>query len=81
MDDTSIHQRISALVDAEHELRQRLQSGDIGSDDEKTQLRDLEVQLDQCWDLLRQRDALRSAGQDPSGAAVRPPTEVEGYQQ
>jgi hypothetical protein len=81
MDDTSIHQHISGLVDAEHELRRRLQAGEIDSDDERAQLRDLEVQLDQCWDLLRQRDARRSAGADPDAAAARPVSEVEGYQQ
>ena len=81
MDDTSIHQHISGLVDAEHELRRRLQAGEIDSDDERAQLRDLEVQLDQCWDLLRQRDARRSAGTDPDAAAARPVSEVEGYQQ
>ena len=42
-------------------------------------LQDLEVQLDQCWDLLRQRDALRATGQDPDHAEVRPPSVVENY--
>ena len=41
--------------------------------------RALEVQLDQCWDLLRQRRALRETGGDPGAASVRPPDEVEGY--
>jgi hypothetical protein len=39
----------------------------------------LEIQLDQCWDLLRQRRALRETGQDPDQAGVRPPDQVEGY--
>jgi hypothetical protein len=39
------------------------------------------VQLDQCWDLLRQRRARRAAGQDPDAAAVRPADVVEHYQQ
>jgi hypothetical protein len=81
MDDSGIHHRISGLVDAEHELRRRLQAGEITSADERAQLRELEVQLDQCWDLLRQRDARRNAGEDPSAAAARPAAEVEGYQQ
>ena len=42
-------------------------------------LRALEVELDQCWDLLRQRRALRETGGDPREAHVRPPDEVEGY--
>jgi hypothetical protein len=44
-------------------------------------LGDLEVELDQCWDLLRQRRALRRSGGDPSDAEVRSPNTVEGYQQ
>jgi hypothetical protein len=44
-------------------------------------LRDLEVQLDQCWDLLRQRRARRHAGLDPDTAAAREGTVVEHYQQ
>ena len=47
--------------------------------EEHARLRDLEVQLDQCWDLLRQRQARREFGEDPAGAQVRPPSEVEGY--
>jgi hypothetical protein len=43
--------------------------------------RELEVALDQCWDLLRQRDALKDAGDDPDRARARPVTEVEGYLQ
>ena len=39
----------------------------------------IEVELDQCWELLRQRRALREAGGDPREAQVRPPDEVEGY--
>jgi len=77
--DEGIHSKISALVAREHELRQLLQAHEIEPDDERAQLRDIEVQLDQCWDLLRQRDALRSSGGDPDSAAVRPASEVEGY--
>ena len=56
--------RISALVEEEHTLE--------GSDD-TGRLRELEVALDQCWDLLRQRRARRNTGDDPDAAAVRPP--------
>jgi len=81
MADDSIHERITALVNAEHELRQQLQAGQISSADERARLQSLEVQLDQCWDLLRQRRARRSAGLDPDTASPRDATVVEHYQQ
>ena len=71
--------RINELVDEERELRARLQRKEISAEEEHARLRDLEVQLDQCWDLLRQRRALRETGGDPREAQVRPPDEVEGY--
>jgi hypothetical protein len=71
--------RISELVEEERELRGRLQRHEISKDEEHARLRDLEVQLDQCWDLLRQRRALRETGGDPREAQIRPPDEVEGY--
>ena len=77
--DEGIHAQISELVARERELRAQLQAGEIDRDDEQAQLRALEVQLDQCWDLLRQREALRDSGGDPASAAVRPASEVEGY--
>jgi hypothetical protein len=77
--DRGIHDQISDLVAEEHELRARLQAHDIEPGEEHAQLRALEEQLDQCWDLLRQRQALRAAGADPDGASVRPAHEVEGY--
>lgn len=79
--DESIHSKISELVAQEKELRAQLQDGDIEPGEEHQRLHDLEVQLDQCWDLLRQRDALRNAGQDPDDASVRPASEVENYRQ
>jgi Protein of unknown function (DUF2630) len=77
MDDASIHETITKLVDEEHQLR----SQPNHTDDQRAQLARLEVSLDQCWDLLRQRDALRDAGADPSAATARPASEVEGYLQ
>ena len=71
--------RIRELVDEERELRTRLQKHEINPDEEHARLRALEVELDQCWDLLRQRRALRETGGDPREAKVRPPDEVEGY--
>jgi len=81
MDDKQILQRISELVDEEHGLRTRAQDGRIDSEDERARLRDLEVALDQCWDLLRRRRAAREFGTDPEAAQARPAGEVEGYLQ
>jgi len=81
MDDREIHDRITALIEAEHELRAKVASGELSSSQERAELKAAEEALDQCWDLLRQRQARRQYGQDPDGAAVRPVSEVEGYQQ
>jgi predicted nuclease with TOPRIM domain len=70
---------IRELVDEERELRARLQKHEISADEEHARLRALEVELDQCWDLLRQRRALRETGGDPREARIHPPDEVEGY--
>jgi Protein of unknown function (DUF2630) len=70
---------IRDLVAAEKALRERLQHRDIDESEEHQQLRGIEVELDQCWDLLRQRRALRETGGDPREAAVRPAGQVEGY--
>jgi len=72
-DDGDILQRIQGLVDEEHSLR----SGRPDPD----RLRRLEEQLDQCWDLLRQRRAHREFDQDPEASAVRSADTVEHYQQ
>jgi hypothetical protein len=76
MDDQDILAQVSSLVDREHELR----SGQMTV--ETRQLLDqLEQQLDQCWDLLRQRQARREYGEPEDQAQVRPVGEVEGYLQ
>jgi hypothetical protein len=77
--DNAALSRINELVAEEKALREQLQHGEISESDENTRLRQLEIQLDQCWDLLRQRRALRETGGDPRDAAVRPADEVEGY--
>jgi translation elongation factor EF-Ts len=80
MDDRQVMDRIGALVEEEHTLER--QATGAGLDDaQQARLRELEVQLDQCWDLLRQRRARRNAGQDPDSAQVRPEPTVEGYLQ
>ena len=80
MDDKQVLDRIGALVEEEHIL-ERQATGDGLDQDQRARLEQLEVQLDQCWDLLRQRRARRGAGQDPDIAQVRPAGTVEGYLQ
>ena len=80
MDDQEILQRIQALVDEEHKLTQQSHVGDL-EEDQHARMRALEVSLDQCWDLLRQRRARRNAGLDPDEAQVRPSSIVENYKQ
>jgi hypothetical protein len=80
VDDQDIFNRISALAEEEHALERS--HADKGlTEDDTARMRDLEVTLDQCWDLLRQRRARRHAGQDPDDAAVRPAQIVENYRQ
>jgi hypothetical protein len=80
MDDRQVLDRIGALVSEEHTLERRA-TGDGLDEAQQARLREVEVALDQCWDLLRQRRARRDAGQDPDAAAVRPEGTVEGYLQ
>ena len=78
--DDGIHDTIEQLVAEEHELWQREEDGVAGEEDRR-RLAALKVSLDQCWDLLRQRRALRDAGRDPGAAEVRPVEVVERYRQ
>lgn len=80
MDDAEIVKRIDALVEEEHKL-EASHEGEGLTDKDRGRLRQLEVQLDQCWDLLRQRRARRHAGQDPDSAEARSADVVEGYRQ
>ena len=80
MDDLEIVHRIGELTKEEHAL-ERSHAGAGLDETELKRMRDIEVALDQCWDLLRQRRARRNAGQDPAGAEARPEGVVEGYQQ
>lgn len=77
--DQDILAEVHRLVAEEQELRAKLQRREIDETEERQRLQSLEVALDQCWDLLRQRRALRETGQDPRVARVRPADEVEGY--
>ena len=80
-DDAHIIKHIDELVDEEHGLERAAGDGNALSKEEKARLRELEVQLDQLWDLLRQRRARRAAGLDPDDAETRDPSTVEGYRQ
>ena len=75
--DGSVLHHIEELVVEEH----RLQVQESLSEEERARLRAVEIELDQSWDLLRQRRALRAVGQDPDKAQVRPPDIVEKYEQ
>jgi hypothetical protein len=80
MEDVEIHDRIEQLVAEEQELYERGGEGGL-NDSEHRRLESIKVGLDQCWDLLRQRRALREAGYDPHAARVRDPEVVERYEQ
>jgi hypothetical protein len=80
MADEQVHGRIEELVAEEHELWKREDQG-AATEDDKRRIEAVRVSLDQCWDLLRQRRALREADLDPETAHVRDPGVVERYQQ
>jgi hypothetical protein len=80
MDETNILGTIRELVTEEHRLRAEHASSGLQADD-VARLRSIENQLDQCWDLMRQRQARAEVGQDPDEAHVRPVAEVESYLQ
>jgi hypothetical protein len=80
MDDRQTLQQIEQLVAEEHELLGRHGADGLTPEDHE-RLRHVEVELDRCWDLLRQRRARREFGQDPELAEPRPEKEVEGYLQ
>jgi acyl carrier protein phosphodiesterase len=68
-----LHARINALTDEQHQIRNAPAPHDTD------RLAEIERELDQTWDLIRQRDAKVEAGKDPSEAHERPQSEVEGY--
>ncbi len=80
MDDTVILKQITELVNEEHELMNQAEGVGLNNEQD-ARMEALEVSLDQCWDLLRQRRARRQAGLNPDEAQVRDPNIVEHYQQ
>ncbi|MBB5914597.1 hypothetical protein BJY24_003464 [Nocardia transvalensis] len=81
MTEQDILARIKDLVDREHQLRSKATSGALDPEHERAQLADLEVMLDQCWDLLRQRRASADRGDNPDEAQANSAKQVEGYLQ
>jgi hypothetical protein len=80
VDDSEIRARIEELVSEEHRLWESETGGGV-SDSDRRRLESLRVTLDQRWDLLRQRRALREFGRDADAASVRSPGTVEDYEQ
>jgi hypothetical protein len=78
--DHSVLTHIQELVKEEHRLFGQGEHGALG-DDDRQKLAAVQVELDRCWDLLRQRRALRQVGQDPDLAQVRSAQTVENYEQ
>jgi hypothetical protein len=79
MEDTEVLEHIERLVGEEDALYVRAAEGEGMDEGERRRLRDVQVHLDQCWDLLRQRQARREYGLDPDEASLRSPETVEGY--
>jgi hypothetical protein len=80
LDDQNVMQHIQSLVDEEHHLLQLEEEGKIQGD-QRNRVHEIEVQLDQYWDLLRQRRARRNAGLNPDDAQERDASTVENYRQ
>ena len=80
MTDDRVHESIERLVAEEHELWNREAAG-AATESDRRRLEEIKVALDQCWDFLRQRRALREFGRDANHASVRPEETVERYEQ
>jgi hypothetical protein len=82
VDNQDILERIKALVEEEHSLRETAEESNeikAGRIPDPHRLQQLEEQLDQCWDLLRQRRAKKDYGANPDEAQTRPAKQVEDY--
>ena len=80
MNDQEILGSINQMVDEEHQLWDAAEHGQL-NEAQHARLSELQVSLDRCWDLLRQRRALRDAGADPDEAEARDADTVERYRQ
>jgi hypothetical protein len=80
MDDSIILQKVSDLTDEEKRLEDSHEHEAL-SGEKLARLRAIEIELDQCWDLLRRRRARRAAGLNPDGTGVRSESVVENYEQ
>lgn len=78
MDDRKVTDTINALAHEEHELFERESKG-VATEGDRERLQRIQVTLDQCWDLLRQRRAKREFGQDPEEARPRDEKTIKGY--
>lgn len=78
MDDRKVTDTINALASEEHELFERESKG-VATEGDRERLQRIQVTLDQCWDLLRQRRAKREFGQDPAEARPRDEKTIKGY--
>jgi hypothetical protein len=76
-EDQSGLKHIQQLAAEEH----RLFAHETLTDGDRARLAKINIELDQCWDLLRQRQALQDAGRNPNEAHMRPPEIVENYEQ
>ena len=81
MPDESKDLPVLGHIDGQVKEEERLYAKGELTDDDRDRLAKIKVELDQCWDLLRQRRALREFGRDPDQAKVRPPKVVENYEQ
>ena len=81
MDDRPMFDRINELAREEEELWETAGDGDGLTTEESDRLETIRTELDQCYDLLHQRQARRGAGLDPDAARVRPPEVIDRYQQ
>lgn len=80
MDNQDIQERIQALVNQEHQLRESA-AGEEEAEANRAELRRVQESLDQCWDLLRQRRAKQEAGENPADVSARTVAQVERYRQ
>jgi Protein of unknown function (DUF2630) len=79
-DDKEIRSHIGDLVAEERRLRDKRSRAEVSADAEHARLREIETELDQAWDLLRQREARREFGENPDEARIRPEDVVERYE-